>query len=197
MNEAEFIELALRYLDGAVSQIEVDALGEAMLDQPALRELYRDLVQQAQLTHEWEARHRQPSEHAKRAARTLRPVAIAIELAAAAAAIITVSILLLRGMSPPSPEATRTERPVPQAAGFFDDRNPSWSEIYRSPFDYPDFVWRVEISARGDGSSALPDAFSEADTLPVIAAAPTTQFNRLLAPIALLPAGDTFDHLLE
>ena len=52
MSETEFIELAVRYLDGAASEADVERLGAAMVDRTELRRLYRDLAQQMQLTHE-------------------------------------------------------------------------------------------------------------------------------------------------
>ncbi|MGI9241928.1 MAG: hypothetical protein ACR2RV_14085 [Verrucomicrobiales bacterium] len=191
MNETEFIELVLRYPDGAVTQSEVDALGAAMLERPELRALYRDLIQQAQLVHEWEENHPQPE---PAGIQRRRPVALAIEFAAAAAAVIAASFFLLRAVFPPD---TQTDNPPGRSLAegkFFDDRNPSWSEIYHSPFDYPEFVWRAEISASSAGD-ALPDDFSDSRLLPLIAAIPTAEFSRLLAPIALLPGGDGFDRL--
>lgn len=185
MSEAQFIELVLRYLDQAASPGEVDRLGAAMLDDAERRTIYRDLVQQAQLAHEWQASDPVPASEP----RERRPITTL--LYAAAAALVLAALFLLRpdSTSPDSPSAAST-----QPVWSFPEHAPSWSEIYPSPFDYPEFVWRSELPAE-NGPGGSIDVFSESG-LPPQLAEPTPEFNRLLAPIVLLPSADYSDRWL-
>ena len=188
MKEPQFIELAIRYLDGAANQAEVDELGAAMLAQPELRILYRELVQQAQLAHE---------SHTTTAATTTADVPqrsrvglwIGAAAAAAAAAAIIAAAIIFDGEPKSHEETSGPAVAGTKQPGFFDDRDPSWSDIYHSPFDYPEFVWRAEISADAPDSEVI-DAFTEGGAPPLLAATPTPEFNRLLAPIVFLPRGE-------
>ena len=94
MNEADFIELSIRYLDGACDQAETDRLSAEMLDDPSRRTLYRDLVQQAQLAHEWQASSPAPPAQIRKF-----PYAFA---ASAAAAVILASLFVWKVFDDPS-----------------------------------------------------------------------------------------------
>lgn len=185
MNEIEFIELALRYLDGVADQAEVDRLGSTMLDDPGHRARYRELVQQSQDAHEWLLAT------ATEPATKPFPIRRIVALAAAAAALVLVSVLLLRPTVPASPRAaTAPSGAEPWRPDWFDN-DPSWSDIWPSPFDYPSFVWPAEIPASNPGEETT-DQFSDSGIPPLIAASLPADFSRLLEPIVLLPSADSF-----
>ena len=188
MNELEFIELSLRYLDGAADRREIDRLGAEMIDRPERRGLYRDLVRQSQLLHEWLA-----TQPPARTARPSRKIAPALGLAAAAAVVLLGAIAIRQAMVPGlgEPESAAIAA-APPPEPYFGDEAPSWADIYHSPFDYPEFVWRAEISAGAAGARTL-DEFTVSGQLSLVAATPAAEFRRLLAPIALIPASDPFD----
>jgi hypothetical protein len=188
MTDLEFIELSLRYLDRAASQPEVDRLGAEMIDQPERRRVYRDLVQQSQLAHEWLA-----TAGPSHAAVPQRRKAIATGLAAAAAMTLLASITISHLPIRPRPVPAPPQAAAPAPESYFGEEAPSWAEIYRSPFDYPEFVWRAEISA-GAGDDGALDEFTGSGLLPLVATTPAAEFRRLLAPIALLPGNDAPDH---
>lgn len=195
MTETEFIELALRYIDGAASQSQVDRLGAAMLDQPEMRSLYRDLVQQTQLAHEWQTTADLVTSSIPNPEPTpKRRIAIFATAATAAAAAILLAFVHLLSPSNDDPRPAQ-DNPVagadPLPDFFGPESNPSWSDIYRSPFDYPEFVWRSELQAGWPVSPAI-DEFSDSGVPPTLVAATPSDFNRLLAPIALLPGGENF-----
>lgn len=188
MNELEFIELSLRYLDGAADRHDIDRLGAEMLGRPERRVLYRDLVRQSQLLHEWIT-----TQPPARAARPRRLIVPALGWAAAAAVVLIGAITIRHAMVPGLGEPEPTEiTAAPPPEPYFGDEAPSWADIYHSPFDYPEFVWRAEISAGAVGARTI-DEFTDSGQLPLIAATPTAEFRRRLAPIALVPTSDSFD----
>ena len=187
MKEEDFIDLALRYLDQSANQREVEQLGAAMLDEPAHRELYRDLAQQAQLAHEW---HAGSTTLEALAPPPRRPIPMMLLAGAAAAALALIAFFVWKPNSPSSPEPNPETVESPQGAPLFAGTPPSWSDIYASPFDYPDFVWRAEITADSDPLEVI-DVFSDSG-LPIQLAEPAAAFSQLLAPIVLLPDGASF-----
>ena len=182
MNETDFIELALRYIDGGTDRAEVDRLGSAMLDDQRLRLLFRDLVRQSQLSHEWLLTA--PPAPATTRAAGRRIVVVA---AAAAALVVAGFLILLRPPGQVPAEAADTTEGDAAGADFFGETAPTWAEIYKSPFDYPDFVWEAEIAASSPEIAPI-DEFSDFG-IPNLGTSSSGEFVRLLAPIALLPIG--------
>lgn len=111
-------------------------------------------------------------------------------IAAAAALIALVPILYFLRPDSPLPEST-DEVAIDLGSSEFFANDPSCSDIYQSPFDYPDYVWRAEISASHPGTEIL-DEFSASGALAHIAVSPPAEFCRLLAPIGLLPGDGNF-----
>ena len=183
MSDEDFIILAMRYLDQAAAEAEVEQLGEAMLGNPARRAIYRDLAQQASLSHEWHLTKQAV------AATPARPITRLMLPLVAAAAALAIAFLTLTQKDDPGPVIVDAGGATPFA--FPEGTPPSWKEIYPSLFDYPDFVWLSELHPDGDSSGTI-DAFSELDPVPGVADLPAEEFRRLLEPIALLPSPDYF-----
>ena len=112
-------------------------------------------------------------------------------LAAAAAAVIAlISILFKSDISEPEMQVAE-ESEVATWEEIFETTSPGWSDIYKSPFDYPKYVWRAEIRDADSNTEPL-DQFSDGDAIPMSALDVPSDFSYLLEPIALLPSGEEF-----